>query len=153
MIRPVRRLRAFFGTSAYASWVGLASEEGRTYKIYKTPKVHGYFFCLINSSISSQALSPTFRSSKSKFLNSNPFHNLNRNVVMSSIVQPKQTIAVFGATGGCTLNFTIRALQNGHSVSARKSLSISSHKHHLITTSCSHPIQTHQSPKTKPSFR
>ncbi|KAE9375352.1 hypothetical protein N431DRAFT_436836 [Stipitochalara longipes BDJ] len=37
---------------------------------------------------------------------------------MSSSSQPKQTIMVLGSTGGCTLNFTIRALQEGHSVSA-----------------------------------
>jgi len=37
---------------------------------------------------------------------------------MSTTVQPKQSIAVLGATGGCVLNFLIRALQNGHTVSA-----------------------------------
>ena len=37
---------------------------------------------------------------------------------MSTSSQPKQTIMVLGSTGGCTLNFTIRALQEGHQVSA-----------------------------------
>jgi hypothetical protein len=43
-----------------------------------------------------------------------------RRSIMSTSTQPKQTILCLGATGGCCLNFLIRALQEGHTVSARK---------------------------------
>jgi hypothetical protein len=47
-----------------------------------------------------------------------------RRSIMSTSTQPKQTILCLGATGGCCLNFLIRALQEGHTVSARKLLSL-----------------------------
>jgi hypothetical protein len=72
---------------------------------------------------------------------------------MSTSVQPKQTIAVLGATGGCVLNFLIRALQNGHTVSARKIHSPYNPKYHLTESSRPHSIQAHQSTQRQRNHR
>jgi hypothetical protein len=53
-----------------------------------------------------------------------------RRSIMSTSTQPKQTILCLGATGGCCLNFLIRALQEGHTVSGRKLLSLATFSPH-----------------------
>jgi len=124
--------------------------------IYKTSKVRGYFFSSHHqfNHISSTSSTLITTISDSKHLNSsNIFKNFVSKITMSTSAQPKQTIAVLGATGGCVLNFLIRALQNGHTVSARKIPFPCNSKYHLTESSRPHSIQAHQSTQRKRNHR
>ncbi len=69
-------------------------------------------------------------------------------IKMSTSTKPKHTFLVLGATGGCGLNFIIKSLKEGHSISARKFPTLL-RRPPLTSSSGPHSRQTHHHAQRK----